>query len=65
MTCAETRRTSSSIMADYNKIEKVQLHVPSLEELRDGKGLFGETVTSGDMSRFPVPRRNNKLSFRL
>lgn len=41
-------------MADYDKIEKVQLHVPSLEELRDGKGILVETRMPGHMTRYPV-----------
>lgn len=56
VSCTALYRGSSLIMADYNKIQKVQLHVPSLEELRDGKVLLTETVMSGDMARFPVPR---------
>lgn len=31
--------TPISVMADYNKLEKVPLHVPPLEELRDGKDI--------------------------
>lgn len=29
--------TPIPVMADYSKLEKVPLHVPPLEELRDGK----------------------------
>lgn len=31
--------TPISVMADYSKLEKVPLHVPPLEELRDGKDI--------------------------